>query len=342
MNTEAEKREKVVGYLNILINEAKVKDKNIHNLYLFFLSQIGTDDSKKQLLYYLQKYSYSSKENVCFEVDYALKVFSQFRIFPAQSLALSIMGKYDEAVKVALDNNCTIIAKRIAKSIDDPKTKKFLWLEIFIHEIKKNSDNFNFALETMNESEILKIEDVLPHIMGNIKIEVFKKEITQCINIYENNIQELKRDIASYNKTAENIKSDIFQVKKKHMEIRYKQCICEICNVTVKDDNIFLFPCGHIFDANCIILTLQKYGNIIMTLHPKIEKILVTRGEMEILERRREASKIGLEQMNSQERNFFNFNFNFNFGSNEREKLMKRDSSAIAHDELRKLEELKV
>ena len=60
--------------------------------------------------------------------------------------------------------------------------------ELFIHEIKKNSDNFNFALETMNESEILKIEDVLPHIMGNIKIEVFKKEITQCINIYENNI----------------------------------------------------------------------------------------------------------------------------------------------------------
>jgi hypothetical protein len=342
MNTEPEKREKVVGYLSILINEAKVKDKNIHNLYIFFLSQIGTDESKKQLLYYLQKYADSNKENVCFEVDYALKVFSQFKIYPAQALALAIMGKYDEAIKVALDNNFNLIAKRIAKSIEDVKMKKFLWLEIFINEIKKNNDNFNFALETMNESEVLKIEDVLPHIMGNIKIEVFKKEITQCINIYENNIQELKRDIANYNKTAENIKSDIYKVKKKHMEIRYKQCICEICNVTVKDDNIFLFPCGHIFDANCIILTLQKYGNFIMTLHPKIEKILVTRGEIEILERRREASKINLEHMSSQEKNFFNFNFNFNFGNNDREKLVRRDSVAIAHDELKKLDELKV
>lgn len=350
MNTETEKREKVVGYLNILINEAKVKDKNIHNLYIFFLSQIGSKDCIKQLLYYLQKYAENSsnskdyKDAVCFEVDYALKVFSQFKIYPAQAWALAIMGKYDEAIKVSLDNNFVIIAKRIAKSVDDLKMKKHLWLEIFIHEIKKNSDNFNFALETMNESEILKIEDVLPHIMGNIKIEVFKKEITQCINIYENNIQELKKDISNYNKTAENIKGDIFQVKKKHMEIRYKQCICEICNATIKDDNIFLFPCGHIFDANCIILTLQKYGNFIMSLHTKIEKILVTRGEIEILEKRREACKtyIDSDRNNAQSGTFFsNFNFNFNFGGNE-QKLQKRDNITIAHDELKKLDYLKV
>lgn len=347
MNTDIQKREKVVGYLNILINETKVKDKNIHNLYIFFLSQIGTPDSIKQLLYYLQRYQEDKfKENIFFEIDYALKVFSQFKIYPAQAHALAIMGKYDEAIKVALDNGYVIVAKRIAKSVDDPKIKKHLWLEIFINEIKKNQDNFNLALETMNDSDILKIEDVLPHIMGNIKIEVFKKEITNCINLYENEIHELRNDIKNFNKTAENIKSDIYKVKKKQMEIRYKQCICEICNATIKDDNIYLFPCGHIFDANCIIVSLQKYGNFIMDVHTKLEKILVAKGEIEILEKRKDASKISLDlERNNVERGTFfsNFNFNFNFGKGEGEKNSgKRDNLAISSEELTRLADLKV
>ncbi len=76
MNTETKKREKVINYLRMLINESKVKDKNIHNLYIFFLSQIGTDDSVKQLLYYLQKFldDKAQKDSVPFEVEYALKV----------------------------------------------------------------------------------------------------------------------------------------------------------------------------------------------------------------------------------------------------------------------------
>lgn len=347
MNTEIEKREKVVGYLNILINESKVKDKNIHNLYIFFLSQIGTDDSIKHLLYYLQRFQEdkNQRDSVCFEVDYALKVFSQFKIYPAQAWALAIMGKYDEAIKVALDNNQVLIAKRIAKSVDDLKLRKHLWLEIFISEIKKTTDNFNFALETMNESEVLKIEDVLPHIMGNIKIEVFKKEITNCINIYENTIQELKRDIGSYNKTAENIKADIFKVKKKSMEVRYKQCICEICNATIKDDNIYLFPCGHIFDGNCIIEMLLKYSNFLSILQPKMEKIYIIKNEIEVLDKRKDASKLGnvdMDQVNDRGTFFSNFNFNFNFGQTGVPVQPRRDNMAISSEELGRLGELKV
>ena len=82
-----------------------------------------------------------------------------------------------------------------------------------------------------------------------------------------------------------------------------------------------------------------------LRIHPKIEKILVTRGEMEILEKRREASRINIDgdRNNPNQGNFMsNFNFNFNFGNADKDKNIKRDNVAIAHDELRKLEELKV
>jgi hypothetical protein len=111
----------------------------------------------------------------------------------------------------------------------------------------------------MEESKILKIEDVLPHITDTIKIEEFKKQISSCINNYEKTIQKIKKDITEYNETAENIKNDIIKVKKKSMEINYSSCKCDICNENIKDKNIFLFPCGHMFDANCIRKCLIDY-----------------------------------------------------------------------------------
>jgi hypothetical protein len=340
MNTDIKKREKVIDYLKILVNDPKMKDKNIHNLYIFFLSQIQTDSSIKQLLYYLQKFVEDKKDQVSFEVEYALKIFSQFKIFSAQSWCLAIMGKYNEAIRIALDNNHVRIAKMIAKSVEDVKLKRNLWLDIFIHEIARNKDNFNLALEAMNESEVLKIEDVLPHIMGNIKIEVFKKEITNCINIYENNIQELKRDIFKYNKTAEDIKSDIYKVKKKQMEIRYKQCICEICNNTIKDDDIFLFPCGHLFDSNCLIEALIKYSSFIIGLQPKMEKIYIMKGDLELLEKRRAASKINYDVDDNENRGTFFSNF-INLGFNDN-KQNRGNNISISSGELSKLNALRV
>lgn len=111
----------------------------------------------------------------------------------------------------------------------------------------------------MKKSKILKIEDVLPHITDTIKIEEFKKQISNCINEYEENIKKLKEDINDYNKTAENIKNDVYKVKKKSMEIQYSSCKCEICQSYIKDKNIYLFPCGHMFDLNCIRESLLKY-----------------------------------------------------------------------------------
>lgn len=347
MNTETKKREKVINYLRMLINESKVKDKNIHNLYIFFLSQIGTEDSVKQLLYYLQAFldDKGQKDSVFFEVEYALKVFSQFKIFPAQAYSLAILGKYDDAIKVALDNKCILIAKRIAKSVDDQKLKKHLWLEIFNYEIKINNSNINMALEIMRESDILKIEDVLPHLMDNIKIEVFKEEITSCISIYENDIQNLKKDIVSYNKTAENIKVDIFNVKKKSLGIRYDECICEICNATIKDENVFIFPCGHIFDSNCIINMLQKYNTFFPSLQNKIEKILIVKNDIISLEKRKEASKINYDMdkksVNDRGTFFNNFSLGFNFGG-EKTNQAKQNNLVITCEELVKLNEMKV
>ena len=198
------------------------------------------------------------KKEALFQLDYAKKLFKNNP--PAYSLVLALMQKYSEGVRNALmqkTEECTQIAKFIASNAPGEKLRKKLWIDIFSCDGQNNE--FKPALDIMKESKILKIEDVLPHITESIKIEEFKKQISNCINEYEANIKKLKEDINDYNKTAENIKNDIYRVKKKSIEIQYSNCKCEICQAYIKDKNMFLFPCGHKFDMNCIRDCLLNY-----------------------------------------------------------------------------------
>ena len=43
------------------------------------------------------------------------------------------------------------------------------------------------------------------------------------------------------------------------MEIPYSSYKCVICQNYIKNKNIYLFPCGHMFDANCIRECLLNY-----------------------------------------------------------------------------------
>ena len=121
-----------IFYLEKLIKD-NCKEKNIHNLYIFFLCQIAENkqDYIERLLGYLEEKShFNNLESTDFDVDYALKVFSQFKIYQAQTYALYLMGKYDESIKVALEHNYLDIAKKIAKLVKDKKIQKRLWLEV--------------------------------------------------------------------------------------------------------------------------------------------------------------------------------------------------------------------
>lgn len=184
-----------------------------------------------------------------FDVEYASKVFTQFKLFAPQAFTLALMDKYDEAVALSLEIDRIDLAQKIARRALGDKLKKQLWLKIFVFVLSKNGNNIEASLETMKDSDTLEIEDVLPHIMDNIKIEMFKREISSCINNYEDNIDKLQKEIRLYNETAEKIKRDIRTVRKKHIELRYKQCICEICQNNIKEDEVYIFPCGHMFDS---------------------------------------------------------------------------------------------
>ena len=280
----------ILKYLKFLIDRKNMNEEsNIHNLYIYYLSKnkIHQDAILEYLKGPLKSESsniFSKKKKVLFQLDYAKKLF--INNIPAYSLVLALMGKYSEGVRKALsakDDNCRKIAEFIASNAPGDSLKKQLWIEIFSYG--NNNNEFQDALKIMKDSKILKIEDVLPHITDTIKIEDFKKQISECISDYEDNIKKLKEDINNYNKTAENIKNDIVNLKKRSMEIPYNSYKCVICQTYIKNKNIFLFPCGHMFDANCIreyLLNYEATGlDYIHEKNVKIDKLFLELGYIE-------------------------------------------------------------
>ena len=277
----------ILSYLKSLMDhsgqnkaiKSKIKEQlnNIHNLYIYYLSI--NPANKVAVIEYLKKYLEvdqrgKRKQKVLFQLDYAKRLLKDNKL--AYALVLALMGKYSEGVYYALKRDPNKkddvqfnqeIAEFIANSATDNKLKKKLWIEIFRNYSESGEDNqdsnkeerFTQAIKIMEKSEVLKIEDVLPHITDSIKIEEFKKQISECISQYEQKINGLKKNIKTYNDIAENIKSDISKIKKRSMELKYNEFKCEICKGYIKNKNIFLFPCGHMFDMNCIRECLLNY-----------------------------------------------------------------------------------
>ena len=293
-NLEIPKKEEnyqaILKFLKSLIEKKYIKEiYNIHNLYIYYL--VKGKRNQEALLEYLKgplksgdSQLFTKKKKVLFQLDYAKKLFVNNT--PAYALVLALMGKYSEGVQKALSEDNKYgrkIAEFIASNAPGDSLKKQLWIDIFSY-INKNH-KFQEALAIMKNSKILKIEDVLPHITDTIKIEEFKKQISECIFDYEENIKKLKDDIDNYNKTSENIKNDINNLKKRSMELPFTSYKCQICQNYIKNQDIYLFPCGHMFDANCIRNCLLNYEatglEYIHEKNVKIDSLFVELGYVE-------------------------------------------------------------
>ena len=288
-------------------NQIKGQMNNIQNVYILYLSL--NPGNNKAILTFLEKYIQPDKNGkklkISFQLDYAKTLLKDNKL--AYAYILALMGKYSEGISYVLkkDEKETLkeeneedniakekeeirVAEFIAKNVPDKKLQKTLWIQIFKILGERNKDNTKNeeklaqALNIMDRSGVLKIEDVLPYITDSLKIEEFKTHISECISQYEENINELKQNIRSYNQTAENIKIDINKAKKKPMEIKYNEFKCEICRELIRNKRIFLFPCGHMFDMDCIRKRLLDYENTgLENLHEdnvKIDKLFYELG----------------------------------------------------------------
>ncbi len=172
----------------IQVGEEKVdftKNQNLHNLYILLLSLSKKEEHKEEIIEYLKgplhKYEEGSdimefagrSHAIYIDLYFAKKVLKGN--YKALSLVCCLMGQYNESIQTALEHNLKDIAIFIAQNLEDMKLKKEIWLKIFKYYKK---DSFQESKDIVNESNgIIKIEDILPYMGDNVKINEFNDEL---------------------------------------------------------------------------------------------------------------------------------------------------------------------
>ena len=329
-----ENYEIILNYIRKLIKKNIMKNNNIsqstinnlHNLYILILSLSEKPEHKKEVIEYLKGplYTISQKntylnitlynKQIFIDLNFAQKILKNN--YGALALVYCLMKRYNESILIALEHNEKDIAIFIAQNIKDEKIKKDIWLRIFKYFKTNNFADAKNILE--NSCGVLKIEDILPFMMDDVKLEELKTDLQACINFYEKGVTQLKQEINDYNQSTEIIKKEIFKIQKKSTIVDYTQIKCEKCQKDILGSKFFLFPCGHIFDTSCLIKILDDYyqKNIGDNMFKeKIKKIKNLREKIKILE---EKKKKIMNEQKLQSNNLLTFKTFFNFISNDK------------------------
>lgn len=121
----------------------------------------------------------------------------------------------------------------------------------------------------LENTDLLKIEDILPFFPDFVVIDDFKEEIAHALEGYSNHIETLKNEMNEATQTAESIKQDVVALKNRFLTIDAGEQ-CSVCSQLLLSRQFYVFPCRHSFHADCLVTLVRfpispKYLNSIIS-----------------------------------------------------------------------------
>ena len=144
--------------------------------------------------------SFTNKK-VSIDLSFAEKILAN--IPPALALVYYFKQKYDESIKMALDNEEFELAIFITQNISNEEKQKKIWIKLFNFFKKNKKYSPKNILEFSNG--VINIEDILPYMDDETKLHDIKTDLQECIDVYEEGVSQLKEKIIAFNKSSKNI-----------------------------------------------------------------------------------------------------------------------------------------
>ena len=94
----------------------------------------------------------------------------------------------------------------------------------------------------LENTDLLKIEDILPFFPDFVVIDDFKEEICTALEGYSAHIDALKAEMDEATRNAESIKQDIAGLKKRFITIDAAEK-CSVCGLLLLSRQFYVFPC---------------------------------------------------------------------------------------------------
>ncbi|KAL0951371.1 hypothetical protein HGRIS_008072 [Hohenbuehelia grisea] len=250
-----------IRYLNYVIFEQGNTSPTIHNLIITFFASAsaGAADDDGPLLRFLSSApTHQITGKPYYDLDYALRRCKQTgRTQPCVHI-YSKMGLWENSVDLALEKGDLELAKINADMPeDDQPLRKKLWLKIARYVVQDKKD-IKTAMRFLENTDLLKIEDILPFFPDFVVIDDFKEEIAHALEGYSAHIEALKSEMDEATRTAEAIKGDIVALKNRFVTIDAGEQ-CSVCSQLLLTRQFYVFPCQHTFHADCLIGLVKEY-----------------------------------------------------------------------------------
>jgi hypothetical protein len=263
-----------IRYLNHVIFDRGDTSSTLHNLVITFHTSspaMSLPEEDVKLLRFLSTAPVDPlTQKPYYDLDYALRLCKQTgRIQPCVHI-YSKMGLFENSVDLALEKNDLELAKINADMPeDDIPLRKKLWLKIAKYVVQEKQDIKTWAclfprklgltdmigvsaMQFLENTDLLKIEDILPFFPDFVVIDDFKEEICNALEDYAMHIDELKSEMDDATRNAQAIKSDIAVLKSRFVAIDAGER-CSSCGNALLTRQFYVFPCQHTFHADCLI-----------------------------------------------------------------------------------------
>lgn len=114
------------------------------------------------------------------------------------------------------------------------------------------------AMKFLESTDLLKIEDILPFFPDFVVIDDFKQEICKALEDYSAHIEELKSEMDEATASAESIKRDIEGLANRFVTVEATDK-CWKCGLVLVTRQFYVFPCQHVFHADCLISMVRLF-----------------------------------------------------------------------------------
>ncbi|KAG9024553.1 hypothetical protein FS837_005314 [Tulasnella sp. UAMH 9824] len=202
-----------------------------------------------------------------YDLDYALRLCKQHNRLQACVHIYAKMAMWEESVDLALEMGDLDLAKvNCERATEDATTagasgdeglRKRLWLKVAKFVVQEQND-IKTAMRLLDNTPLVKIEDILPFFPDFVVIDDFKEEICNALEGYSAHIDALKADMDEATKSAEAIKNDIKNLQNRFVTLEASEKCC-ICGLNLLTRQFYVFPCQHCFHADCLIGQVKEY-----------------------------------------------------------------------------------
>lgn len=108
------------------------------------------------------------------------------------------------------------------------------------------------AMNFLESTSLLKIEDILPFFPDFVTIDDFKEDICSALEGYSSQIASLRASMDEATASAEAIKRDIAELQNRFVVVD-AAASCDSCKNALLARQFYVFPCQHAFHADCLI-----------------------------------------------------------------------------------------